>query len=157
VKGHVMVPLLPEGNYALFFVGHQSQTPASVGLNIQGFHPWVVLDNYTPSPHARMGFHGEDFASNEEVSVYLNQQTGEPIVRIQTDALGRIVAPAAWEVPKLSGENTLSFVGQKSGVMVITSFTIAPKAMGSTPQSSLVLLPTGTTGERQADPKVHAI
>jgi len=157
VKGHVIVPLLPEGNYSLFFVGRQSQTPASVGLNIQGFHPWVVLDNYTPSPHARMGFHGEDFASNEEVLVYLNQQTGEPIVRIQTDALGRIVAPAAWEVPKLSGENTLSFVGQKSGVMVIISFTIAPKAMGSTLPSSSVLLPTGTAGERRDDPTVHAI
>ncbi len=159
VKGHVMVPLLPEGNYSLFFVGRQSQTPASVGLNIQGFHPWVVLDTYAPSPHARMGFHGEDFASNEEVLVYLNQQTGEPIMRIQTDALGRIVAPAAWEVPKLSGENTLSFVGQsqKSGVMVITSFTIAPKAMESTPPGSSVLQPTGMAGERQDDPKVHAI
>jgi len=157
VKGHVVVPLLPEGNYSLFFVGHQSKTPASVGLNIQGFHPWVVLDTYAPIPHARMGFHGEDFAPNEEVLVYLNQQMGEPIVRIQTDASGRIVAPAAWEVPKLSGENTLSFVGQKSGVMVVTNFTIAPKAVGSTPQSSSVLLPTGTAGERQDDPTVHAI
>ena len=123
VTGRVMVPWLPEGNYTLFFVGRQSHTPTLVGLNIQGFHPWVVLDNYAPSSHARMGFHGEDFAPNEEVSVYLNQQMGEPIMRIQTDALGRIVAPAAWEVPKLSGKNTLSFVGQKSGAMVIISFT----------------------------------
>lgn len=157
VTGRVLVPLLPEGDYSLFFVGRQSQTPVTVGLNIQGFHPWVVLDTYAPSIHARMGFHGEDFAPNEEVLVYLNQQTGEPIVRIQTDASGRIVAPAAWEVPKLSGENTLSFVGQKSGAMVITSFTIAPKAVRSMSSSSTVLQSAGTAGEGQGDPTVHAI
>ena len=73
VTGHVAIPLMPEGNYVLCFVGQQSQTPTSVGLNIQGFHPWVTLDTYAPSPHTRLGFKGEDFAPGEEVLVYLNR------------------------------------------------------------------------------------
>ena len=39
VTRHVAIPLMPEGNYVLCFVGQQSQAPTSVGLNIQGFHP----------------------------------------------------------------------------------------------------------------------
>jgi len=124
VAGRFTVPLLPEGNYTLFFAGLQSQTPTSVGLNIQGFHPWVILDSYAPSPHTRLGFVGQDFGPNEEVLVYLNRQQGEPVVRIQANASGRFVVPAAWEVGELSGENTLIFVGQVSGAVVTTTFTV---------------------------------
>ena len=55
VAGRFTVPPLPEGNHTLFFAELQSQVPASVGFNIQGFHPWVVLDSYAPSPHTRLG------------------------------------------------------------------------------------------------------
>ena len=124
VAGRVMVPPMPEGNYTLFFVGQESQTPTSVGLNIQGFHPWVVLDTYAPSPHARLGFQGEDFAPGEEVLVYLNRRGGEPVVRLHVDAIGRFIVHAAWEVGKLSGEQVLIFVGQQSGTVVTTTFTV---------------------------------
>ena len=124
VTGHVTIPLMPEGNYVLCFVGQQSQTPTSVGLNIQGFHPWVTLDTYAPSPHTRLGFIGEDFAPGEEVLVYLNRQGGKPVVRLHADASGRFAAPAAWDVGKLSGEHLLFFVGQQSGVVVTTTFTV---------------------------------
>src|SRR5260370_26257218 len=124
VTGHVTTPQLPEGNYVLYFVGQASQTPTSVGLNIQGFHPWVVLDTYAPSPHTRLGFSGEDFAPGEEVLVYLNRPDGEPVVRLHADASGRLVAPAAWDVGTLSGEHPLFFVGQQSGVVVTATFTV---------------------------------
>ena len=124
VSGRATIPPMPEGNYTLYFVGRQSQTPTSVGFSVQGFHPWVTLDNYSPTSRTRLGFNGADFAPNEEVLVYLNQREGNPVVRIQTDALGRFAVPAALEVGKLSGENTLSFVGQKSGTVVTTTFTV---------------------------------
>ena len=126
VTGRVTIPLLPAGNYALYFVGRQSQTPTSVGLNIQGFHPWVTLDTYAPPPQTRLGFLGEDFAPGEEVLVYLNRQGGEPIVRLHADASGRFAVPAAWDVGKLSGEHLLFFVGQHSGAVVTTTFTVVP-------------------------------
>lgn len=126
VAGRFTVPPLPEGNYTLFFAGLQSQTPVSVGFSVQGFHPWVVLDNYAPSPHTRLGFVGQDFVPNEEVLVYLNRRQGTPVVRVQADASGRFAAPAAWEVGGLSGENTLIFVGQESGAVVTTTFTVVP-------------------------------
>jgi dolichol-phosphate mannosyltransferase len=126
VTGRVMVPLMPEGDYSLFFVGQQSQTPTSVGLNIQGFHPWVVLDTYAPSPQVRLGFTGEDFAPNEVVLVYLNRRGGEPIVRIQADASGRFAVSAAWDVGELSGEHMLIFVGELSGAVVTTTYTVVP-------------------------------
>jgi hypothetical protein len=56
--------------------------------------------------------------------VYLNQRAGEPVLGFQADASGRIVAPAAWQVGKLSGENTLIFLGLESGAVVTTSFTV---------------------------------
>jgi hypothetical protein len=115
--------LIQAGTYSLSFVGQESQTPASVGLNVQGFHPWVLLDTYAPSPHTHLGFTGEDFAPQEIVLVYLNQREGESVVRLQADASGRFAAPAAWEVGKLSGQNTLIFVGQQSGAVVISAFT----------------------------------
>jgi len=126
VTGHVTIPLMPAGTYSLYFVGQASQTPTSVGLNIQGFHPWVTLDTYAPSPHMRLGFRGEDFAPGEEVLVYLNRQGGEPVVRLHTDASGRLAAPAAWDVGTLSGKHLLFFVGQQSGAAVTTTFTVMP-------------------------------
>jgi len=124
VAGRTTIPPMPEGNYTLFFVGRQSQTPTSVGFSVQGFHPWVTLDTYALSSHTRLGFTGADFAPNEEVLVYLNQREGNPVMRIQADALGRLAAPAALGVGKLSGENTLSFVGQESRAVVTTTFTV---------------------------------
>jgi hypothetical protein len=124
VAGRFTVPLMPAGDYQLFFVGLQSQTPTSVGLNVQGFHPWVVLDTYAPKPHARMGFEGRDFAPGEEVLVYLNERESKPVARTYADTTGRFVAQAAWEVGELSGENTLIFVGQQSGAVVTTTFTV---------------------------------
>jgi dolichol-phosphate mannosyltransferase len=123
IAGRFTVPLIQAGTYSLSFVGQESQTPASVGLNVQGFHPWVLLDTYAPSPHTHLGFTGEDFAPQEIVLVYLNQREGESVVRLQADASGRFAAPAAWEVGKLSGQNTLIFVGQQSGAVVISAFT----------------------------------
>ncbi len=123
VAGRFTVPLIQEGTYSLSFVGQESQTPTSVGLNVQGFHPWVLLETYAPSPHTRLGFTGEDFAPQEVVLVYLNQREGEPVVRLQADASGRLAAPAVWDVGKLSGQNTLIFVGQQSGAVVTSAFT----------------------------------
>jgi hypothetical protein len=137
IEGHFSVPLMAEGNYTLFFEGRKSQAPASISLNVQGFHPWVVLDTYAPAPHAYMGFTGEDFVPGEEVLVYLNGQAGvythngthgpgTPLMRIRVDGMGRFVLPAAWEVPQLNGENTLTFVGQESGAVITTAFTVMP-------------------------------
>jgi hypothetical protein len=126
VAGRVMVPRLAAGNYTLFFVGRQGRSPISVGLNVQDFHPWVVLDSYAPSPHQRLGFTGEDFAPGEEVLVYLNRRGGEPVARLQADTFGRFQAPATWGVGALSGEQELIFVGQGSGAMTTATITIGP-------------------------------
>ncbi len=145
VAGRVMVPVIAEGNYTLLFMGRQSRTSTSVGLNVQGFHPWVLLDNYVPSSHTRLGFTGDDFAPNEEVLVYLNQREGKPVVRIQADASGRFAVSAAWEVGDLTGENTLIFVGQQSGAVVTTTFTMLPSVVSS-PSPTSRALNTETAG-----------
>lgn len=126
ISGRILVPMLPEGNYSLIFVGQQSQTPAEVGFNIQGFHPWVALSTYAPTAHTRIGFTGQDFASGEQVLVYLNGQKGNAVARIQVDSSGRFSVSASWEVPEMSGQNTLIFVGQQSGAVATASFTIVP-------------------------------
>src|SRR5258706_13589579 len=119
IEGHFSVPLMAAGSYTLFFEGRKSQAPATISLNVQGFHPWGTLDTYAPAPHARIGFTGEDFVPGEKVLVYLNGQAGvythtgthgpgTPLMSILADAGGRFVLPAAWEVSQLNGENTLT-------------------------------------------------
>ncbi len=137
IAGRFPVPLLSQGNYTLFFVGHQSQTPGTASLNVQGFHPWVILDNYAPPVHSRLGFTGEDFVAGEEVMVYLSQPgseyqspgtngSGKLIEHIQVDKDGRFAAPATWEVPGVAGKYELVFVGQQNGAVVTTPFTVLP-------------------------------
>jgi hypothetical protein len=48
------------------------------------------------------------------------------VVRVQADGSGRFAAPAALEVGGLSGENTLIFVGQKSGAVITIAFIVVP-------------------------------
>src|SRR5260221_602786 len=135
IEGHFSIPLMAAGNYTLFFEGRKSQVPATISLNVHGLHPSVTLGTYAPAPHARIGFTGEDFVPGEEVLVYLNGQArvythtgthgpGKPSMRILDDAGGRFVLPAAWEGSQLNGENTLTFVGQESGAVITTPFTV---------------------------------
>ncbi|HLH63193.1 MAG TPA: polyprenol monophosphomannose synthase [Ktedonobacteraceae bacterium] len=137
IAGRFPVPLLKQGNYTLFFVGHQSQTPSTASLNVQGFHPWVILDNYAPPVHARLGFTGEDFVAGEEVMVYLTRPgsqyqgagtngSGKLIAHIQADKDGRFAVPATWEVPDVAGNYQLVFMGQESGAVITTPFTVLP-------------------------------
>src|SRR5207237_494875 len=49
---NVPLPLIQAGDYLLYFVGEHSQTPVSIGFNIQGFTPWVVLDSYSVAPYS---------------------------------------------------------------------------------------------------------
>ena len=53
--------------------------------------------------------------------------TGEIIILTEkVNADGRFVLPAAWEAPQLKGENTLTFVGQESGDVITTTFSVVP-------------------------------
>jgi dolichol-phosphate mannosyltransferase len=137
IAGHFTMPWMPAGNYSLVFVGQQSQAPMSLGFNIQGFYPRVTLDTYAPSLHTRVRFTGEDFAPGEEVLVYLNRQVVDPhhhsgpIVDTHADALGRL--SATWQAEGPSGDNTLVFVAQQSGAVVMTNFTIMPSVASNPP------------------------
>src|SRR5712691_4441007 len=56
----MVIPPVSPGDYTLSFVGLGSNTPVSVGFNVQGFHPWAILDHSYSSPHAAVGFAGTD-------------------------------------------------------------------------------------------------
>jgi serine/threonine protein phosphatase PrpC len=134
LAGRVTVPLLPSGDYPLYFVDRQNQVPVIANLNIQGFTPWVTLDNYSPPSHYLMGFKGEDFAPGEPVLVYLNQQNKEPIAHLEADTNGGFNVKRAWDLAGLTGENTLIFVGAYTGITSTARFTILPSS--PTPHSS---------------------
>ncbi|MBV8719691.1 MAG: hypothetical protein JO020_15090 [Chloroflexi bacterium] len=121
----VAVPFLGAGDYKLTFVGRTSQTPASVGFNVQGFHPWVVLRSYYISPQSGVGFAGEDFVPGEAVAVYLNTRTNAPVAQVTADSDGRITAENAVALQDLTGDNTLIFVGEHSQTEVTATFTVA--------------------------------
>jgi hypothetical protein len=116
------VPRVQAGDYPLYVVGRVSQTPASVGLNVRGFTPWVVLDNYSPVAYYRMGFKGEDFAPNEEVLVYLGDTQHDPDARVYADATGHVDAQGVLPLPELHGETQLFFRGQITRSLLTASF-----------------------------------
>jgi hypothetical protein len=123
----VPLPLIQAGDYLLYFVGEQSQTPVSVGFNIQGFSPWVVLDSYSVPPYSPMGFAGQDFVPNEQVEVYLGQPAGQPMLRVAVDANGQFAVKNAFDLPDTAqGDQQLTFVANQSGVKIAAQFVVLP-------------------------------
>jgi hypothetical protein len=125
------IPLLGAGDYKLAFVGHVSQTPVSVGFNIQGFHPWVVLTNYYISQQSGVGFIGQDFVPGEVVQVYLNTTLSQPMAQVTADADGHFYVEDAFGLPNSTGDNQLIFIGQQSQTQVTTSFSIQSPAVAN--------------------------
>lgn len=131
VAENVPLPLIQAGDYALYFVGEQSQTPVSVGFNVQGFQPWVVLDSYSVVPYSAMGFTGEDFVPGDHIEVYLGHVTGQPLFRLAVDANGQFAVRSAFNLPDLAqGNQQLIFVGHQSGVQIAAKFVILPFSPG---------------------------
>jgi hypothetical protein len=122
---NLTIPSLVPGNYRLVLVGQTSQTPASVGFNVQGFHPWVVLDNYYIAPRAGVGFRGEDFIPGEPVQVYLNTRLSPPVAQVTADSSGHFAVNNAFGLPDVTGDNALIFVGQQSQTEVTATFAAA--------------------------------
>jgi len=123
----VPIPLIQAGDYLLYFVGEQSQTPVSIGFNIQGFAPWVVLDNYSAAPYSAMGFTGQDFVPGEPIAVYLGERGAQPLLRLAADANGQFALKNAFNLPDLPhGDQQLLFVGQQSGVEIVAKFVVLP-------------------------------
>lgn len=120
------IPFLSPGDYTLTFVGHSSRSPVSVGFNVQGFTPWVVLDNYALAPHADVGFDGEDYIPGEVVQVYLNTRLSQPITQITADSNGHFADTNAFALPDLTGTgpHQLIFVGQQSQTEVTATFAV---------------------------------
>jgi 5-hydroxyisourate hydrolase-like protein (transthyretin family) len=119
------IPSLTAGDYTVSFVGRTTQTPAAVGLNIQGFRPWVVLHNYYVSQQSGVGFNGEDFVPGETVAVYLNSTSSAPVQQVTADGEGRITMANAVSPANLTGDNQLIFVGQQSQAALTATFTVA--------------------------------
>jgi hypothetical protein len=124
LSGHLTVPEIPAGNYTLTLLGSISRMPASVGLNVQRFLPWVVLDRYTLAPGEREGFIARGFAPGEQVLVYLNSTHGTPALRMQADTTGQIIMQDTWSPGGASGNNALTFVGQWSKATTTVDFTV---------------------------------
>jgi hypothetical protein len=128
VTGHLQVPKLQPGTYSLKMVGASSQFPATVGFNIQGFSPWVVLGRYTLTPGEGEGFMGQGFAPGEVVFVYVNTTQGNPALRVTADTSGRVVVQDTWVPASVSGHNVLTLVGQQSKASTSAEFTVMPPA-----------------------------
>jgi hypothetical protein len=126
VIGHnIIIPMVPAGDYNLAFSGRTSEITASVGFNVQGFHPWVVLDNYYIAPHASVGFEGDDFIPGETVQVFLNTVLSQPLAQVTADADGRLAVQSAFQLPDVTDNNQLIFLGQQSQTQLTATFAAA--------------------------------
>jgi hypothetical protein len=127
ITGRLQTPKLAAGSYTLTLLGNISQEPASVGFNVQGFLPWVVLSRYTLTPGEGVGFIAHNFAPSEQVLVYLNVPqgtTGTPVLHLVADSSGQLVEQDTWAPNNaVSGANVLTFIGQQSNAVVQATFT----------------------------------
>ena len=121
----MVIPLVSPGDYTLSFVGLGSNTPVSVGFNVQGFHPWAILGNYYVLPHTGVGFEGTDFVPGEVVQVFLNTRLSQPVAQVTADVNGSFTTTNAFNLPDLTGNNQLIFVGQQSQTEVTATFAAA--------------------------------
>jgi hypothetical protein len=121
------VPFITAGDYRLTFVGRASHIPASIGFNVQGFYPWVVLDNYYVDTQTGVSASGSDFVPGESVRVYLNTSASQPVADVTADAKGSF-ALRNLSLPGLTGDNRLIFVGDQSQTEVSASFAAATPA-----------------------------
>jgi hypothetical protein len=134
LMGRISVPVRPAGEYTLYFVGRASNSPATVGFNVQGFKPWVVLENYAPRAGSALSISGQDFGPNERVLVYLNTARGQPKTVIQVDSQGTFTHARGFVIPStMTGHQTLIFIGEHSRVQTTASFDIFPSAGSDQP------------------------
>lgn len=127
MDGAAHVPMMSPGNYHLYFIGQQCTPAITINIILLPFTPWVVLDNYAPHPHSSLGFRGQQFAPNEPVQVYLNDQNSQPIAQVTADNSGQFAVNQVWNVGDLTGDNTLIFVGTVSKMVVSVQFTVVPQ------------------------------
>lgn len=127
ISGVFRVPMADEGDHTIVFYGEEGKTPALTSLFVLGFHPWVVLDNYSPLPEQAVGFAGSDFTPGEKVFVFLNSLESAPMAVVQVGEDGTFQAPGAIPLaPGLKGEHTLLFVGSQSQTTTEAEFEIQP-------------------------------
>ena len=119
------IPSMSPGDYQMVLVGRTSQSPTSVGFNIQGFHPWAVLDNYYVAQQSEVGFRGEDFVPGEVVDVYLNTRMSDAVAHVTADANGHVAARDVSR-PNIPGAYELIIVGHQSQTEVTATFSVAP-------------------------------
>jgi hypothetical protein len=142
VSGRLEIPKLHPGTYTLTLRGKTSQIPTSVGFNVQGFSPWVVLDRYTLAPGEGLGFIARDFAPGEQVSVYLNARQGTtgmgaPVLSMTADSSGQLVMQDTWApTGAVSGTNVLTLVGRWSKATVSAEFTVQTAGQPSATQTT---------------------
>jgi hypothetical protein len=103
----------------------------SVGFNVQGFTPWVVLDSYSAAPYAAIGFTGEDFVPGDQIEVYLGRRSGQPLTRVAADENGHFGVRNAFNLPDAAqGDQQLVFVAHQSGAEIIAKFVVLPFSPG---------------------------
>lgn len=140
VNGRLEIPKLPAGAYTLTLLGENSQTPTSVGFQVQRFTPWVVLDRYALAPGEGVGFIAHGFAPGEQVFVYLNALgrttgTGTPVLRVTADSSGQVDIQDTWSPALESGTNVLRFVGQWSKATTTAAFIVLATGQQTSQQS----------------------
>lgn len=140
VNGRLEIPKLPAGTYTLTLLGENSQTPTSVGFQVQRFTPWVVLDRYALAPGEGVGFIAHGFAPGEQVFVYLNALgrttgTGTPVLRVTADSSGQVDIQDTWSPAVASDTNVLKFVGQWSKATTTAAFIVLATGQQTSQQS----------------------
>jgi hypothetical protein len=124
---NVIVPPAAPGDHAFILVGQTSSSPVRVPFSVLAFQPWLSVTDYTPQPEHPVGIVGHDFAPGEQVAVFLNAPSGEPVARGVANAKGLVTIDPAFAVPVgQHGKLLVVAVGSLSQTDVTISLAVRP-------------------------------
>ncbi len=125
-KAQFHVPVGAVGGNVFLFTGAKSQTLATAQFFLLALYPTLDLGNYAPRAASVMALAGKGFAPNEQVLLYLNSGTGQPIGMVPAGSDGSF-SGVHFTVPfKLKGSQTLIAIGNESRAAVSAAFQILP-------------------------------
>ncbi|HEX8861365.1 MAG TPA: hypothetical protein VGC06_20165, partial [Actinomycetes bacterium] len=125
--GNVSLPLpaaLPSGPFVVEARQRNSDKLASAAGVVAGGAPQVKLGTQVGKAGDVVQLSGEGFGANEEVAVYWNGVTGDPLAHLHSDGGGKI-AEGSIQVPfGAVGNNGFIFVGATSQAPVTVPFLL---------------------------------
>lgn len=112
------------GEHVVVATGQKSGVSGQASFQVQPSGPWLALDSYSEKPYARVTFKGGGFDPREDIALYFDSVSTNPVGTLRADAYGGLTG-ASVTVPMLgAGQHSFILMGQTSRTTVSSPFSV---------------------------------